>query len=249
MQGQIIRVKGTFTNANLPKLTDLDTSSILKEILAHPACRSFYDFTDQSKLTLESGKIIKATDLKSVGSFVATSSELAPKFVTTALNGTGGAFFDRNEGMLRNFFSGATNQTVDVGCQVLSLTGTQILLCESDLSQNNLYYNGSQISIAGGSKRINWSGEQRLKINRVTGVYTANLAPKILLNGVAGDITGTTFHKAPDGDATLGRNLLASDANYANIYIGHVAVFDADVSNDSYLNNLLKEYHLRKYKI
>lgn len=249
MQGQIIRVKGTFANPNLPKLTDLDTSSILKEILAHPACRSFYDFTDQSKLTIENGKITGATDLKGVGSFVATSSELAPKFVTTALNGTGGAFFDGSEGILRDFFSGNASQSVDMGFQALSMTGTQIILCEADNSQRNIYYTSSQLSVYGGGKRVGWAGEQRYKINRVLSINNADTEIKVFLNGVAGEITNSVQQGSATGDASLGRNTPLSAANYANAYVGHVAVFDADVSNDSYLSNLLKEYHLRKYQI
>lgn len=253
MQGQIIRVKGTFSRADLPKLSDLDTSFLLQEILNHPACTHFYDFTDVSKMKLDGSNITEVVDLKNGESFLATNN-LPPVFSTTSLAGKAGTVFNgAHEGSIANLFAtGETVGTLDIGCQLLLADSSNMFVASRKTdNKTSIYYTAASLRANNGNGRIVW-GDRVYKANRIVNTFNFNsdvtLKGELFLNDTT-ETNGTSLpFGSPVGDWNVGRWSDEKADAYGNFVLGHIATFTINVTENEYLNGLLREYSLRKYK-
>lgn len=250
MQGQIIRVKGTFSRKDLPRLTDFDTSHILREILNHPACVRFFDFTDMSKVKLDStGKVQSVVDLQSDTVLSAEDASLRPLYSRGAFGGKGGIVFNgEHEAKVKNFFTGESSQSIDLCLQILlTSTGNKFIWSNAGNAEDAMYYK-AQVMAGYNSVYSTNMGDSTYKVNRVVGVNN-NRSGKMQFNDTQ-LITESPlkFPVSSRGDLNLGRWSDSAAANRGNFMLGHVALFNTDVLSDEYLNELLKEYYLRHYK-
>ena len=254
MQGQIIRVSGTFNNSNLPKLTDFDTSFLLKEILNHEACVHFYDFTDVSKMTLNGSKVLTVIDLKGGNPFNATSEALAPSFNATAFNNRGGVVFNgAHEGVINKLFENTQLASLELGVQItVAESSNKFIASDKDQASNAIFYRNNALAGGNGSFAIPWNGKLYAR-NRFTCVYDyrvgAEIDSNLALNGAFGTKVLPHATANPNGNWNIGRWADSSAPNYGYFILGHLAVFTTDSVNDDYLNALLQEYCLRQYNV
>ncbi len=251
MQGQIIRVKGTFSRGNLPKLSEFDTSFILQEILNHESCRHFYDLTDITKLTLDSGKIIAANDLKGGNPLTATLAQ-APLYNADIFGGRGGAVFNGAQRMTAAAGLFTTGVTTSVNCSFqcnLASTANQFILIPTvGTSGGSLYYNGNQIrSFSAGLTKTVDSVFKRLNVSNV---YKPDYFYKTVIGTevLAMTSAGQSFHMTTSA-SVLNVGSTAVPDLYANMNLGHIAIFETDIATDSYLLALVNEFHKRQYNI
>lgn len=253
MQGQIIRVKGTFKSSNLPKLSDFDTSHLLQEILNHSSCLACFDFSDSSTMTFDGNKVTSLVEKKfGILQFVPTSLELAPTYNSSYFGGRGGVLFNgAQEGGIAGFYPANDAISLDFFAQNTIVSGSNAFIASSAAQPSNaLYYRSASLAGYNGNFSINWDGKA-FNRNRYTAVhdYRGGVSPNVslYLNDVKGVNSKLYPNVKPTGKLNLGRWSDTSAANYGYFILGSIFIFDGDVRQDENLNALLKEFYSRQY--
>ena len=249
MQGQIVRVKGTFSRGNLPKLSDFDTSFLLQEILKHESCKHFYDLSNTSAMVLEDGKAVSISDLKGGNPITATLAQ-APTYDQTLFGGRGGLVFSGAQRMLGNGLFQETTTTINVSFQANAANGANnfILIPTVGTSGGSLYFNNNAIrSFSAGLFK---NTESTFKRTNLSNIYKPDLLFKTTINEevLAMTAAGQAYHMVKE-NSVLNVGSSATPASYGNFNLGHIAIFETDISTDAYLFELVNEFHKRQYNI
>ena len=247
MQGQIVRVKGKFNNSNLPKLSDFDTSALLKEILNHSACESFYDLTDATKMTLSDGLILAVQDLKGGNDLVATLAR-APTFNLSVFSGRGGAVFNGAQRMTATGIFSGGDCSVLASVQITENSGNGLVFMPLDgIAGGNLY--ASTAGWKSFSGALAYNPPSMYKRTLVSNIYRVDLKHKQIIDeNILINASGASAH-LPVPASVLNIGATAVPDLFLKGIIGHIAVFNIDITSDQYLLNLLHEFHKRQYNI
>ncbi|MBE0441413.1 hypothetical protein EI164_04950 [Psychrobacter sp. FME13] len=248
--GQIVRLNESFSGAGLQKLVSYDTSKIRDELLKITTLRGFYDLTDTSNMTLSGASVTQVNDLSANAlHFKQAVTASAPTFNAAAFGGAGGLAFNGSQWLQAvNLFSGSKIRTIVLFFRAKK-SGTLILLSRAADTYENAYIGDTHISVISGFGRIDTDIQSYKNINYI-GAYDATTGQaKVYANELSSTNNDPfTISRVAAGAVNLGR---WSDANEASKFvgdIGHVMVFDEDLSKNAAVRNLIAEYSMRKYQ-
>lgn len=248
--GQIVRLNESLNGTGLQKLVSYDTSKIRDELLKVTTLRGFYDLTDTSNMTLSGASVTQVNDL-SVNAlhFKQAVTASAPTFNAAAFGGAGGLAFNGSQWLTAtNLFSSSKIRTIVLFFRAKS-SGTLILLSRASDAYENAYIGDTHISVLSGLGRIYTDIQSYQNINYVA-AYNETIKSSTLYanNLTASNTADISANRIKAGNVNLGR---WSDTNEAAKFvgdIGHVMVFDEDLSKNAAVRNLIAEYSMRKYQ-
>lgn len=249
MQGQLTRVSGTFSNTNLPKLSDFKTASLLDAILSHPNCTHFYDLTDSSKLQMTDGKVTSVPCLKG-GNALTAFTEQGPTYDQNLFGGRGGLIFAGGQRMTASgVFQSNIDTSINASIQPTSAgANSLVFMPTAGNAGGNLYYNGNVFKAFSGG--LTTTVPSIYKRACVTVDYRVDRLFRMSINTDTIKMTnaGSAAHSILD-TSILNVGATSTNTLFANMYLGHIAVFNKSVTDDSYLFALLNEYHRRQYNL
>lgn len=249
MQGQIIRVKGTFSATGMPKLSDFDTSTLLGEILKHPSCYAFYDLTNKSNFEMDGSKILSVRDLKGHKALVSTLAQ-APTYSDSVFGGRGGAIFSGGQRMTADeLFSDNEVNTITASVQVTENTANGMVFTHASSNYGgNLY--SSTTGWRSFSAGIIYNPPSMFKRTLVANVYKPDYLYKQIVNDnvIALTAPGTTAY-LPRANSVLNVGATPALEYFAKMILGHIAIFKIDITTDVQLRALLNEFHKRQYNV
>lgn len=249
--GQVIRLDTSFNNNNLKKLIDYNFEDIKSQILSLPTLRAFYDATDVGNLVVSGGKVTQLKDL-SVNNlhFNQPVTAKAPNHSAAAFGNIGGLYFNGLQSMkAAGLFSGSAKGTIVIFMHATGLTtgASKIIFSDAARQDKAIYAQNAQLLAFNAKTTMALTGVDSKYLNFVTAYDGTNDTATIYADGKssAGAMSGAG---APTGAANLGTwtDTLSSN-NYIG-YIGHVMVFDEDLSKNKVVRDLLTEYAKRKYR-
>lgn len=250
--GQVIRLDTSFNNNNLKKLIDYNFEDIKSQILSLPTLRAFYDATDTSTMTFGAGGAV--TQLKDLSAnalhFVQATTSKAPTHSTAGLNGVGGLYFNGSQSMkAAGLFSGSAKGTVVVLMNASGSTTNASKIVFSDAAQQSkaFYAQNTQLLAFNANVSLPVSSVNTKILNFVTAYDSTSNTATIYAEGKS-NAGAMSALGAPTGAANLGTwTDTLSNNNYIG-YIGHVMIFDEDLSKNKVVRDLLTEYAKRKYR-
>ncbi|MFC3716793.1 hypothetical protein ACFONC_11590 [Luteimonas soli] len=244
--GKIIRLDTKFTGANMPKLVDYDYSALEAEILSYPTLRGFFDASD---VVVSGSSIMQINDRSGNDRhFVQANTELAP--VVSSVNGVPSAYFDGSREMLSSgLFSGKNEQSVNMFLHAPgSWSGSCIVLSDRLSADQNFYIAPTAVAALDAGATLAIASIKTKLINYMCG-FNIDDGTAVLYGDGSSDIGTVGGVAAPSGDANLGRWTDSQAGNKYVGHLGHLAVFDEDLSKNAYLRSLLDEYAASKYRM
>lgn len=248
--GQIVRLNESFSGTGLQKLVSYDTSKIRDELLKVTTLRGFYDLTDTSNMTLSGASVTQVNDL-SVNAlhFKQAVTASAPTFNAAAFGGAGGLAFNGSQWLTAtNLFSSSKVRSVALFFRTKAM-GTLIILSRADATYENAYVGTGHISLVSGVSRINTDIHDYQNINYIAAYDGTTKGSTLYANTLtASNTADITANGIKAGNVNLGR---WSDTNETSKFvgdIGHVMIFDEDLSKNAAVRNLIAEYSMRKYQ-
>lgn len=249
--GQIIRLDTQFDNNNLKQLVDYDVSRLVSDITKIATLRAFYDCTDVSKMTIADGKVTQLNDISGNAlHFVQSSTVLAPVYDQSALDGVGALRFSGAQSMLSNqLFSTSQTRTVVIFLRVgQDVTGTRIIMSAKSSANENFYKTQTNIKALGGALTTDITDANAKKIHYMC-AYDAINKTATLYGDNKSSSTESMNYGVVSGGVYIGRWADGYDSSNNNFSgsIGHIMVFDEDLSKNDVVRRLLNEYVTRKY--
>ena len=247
--GQIVRLNESFSGTGLQKLVSYDTSKIRDELLKVTTLRGFYDFTDTSSMTMSGTSISQINDLSGNNlHFKQVAAANNPTYAPSAFNGVGGVSFSGNKYLLADsLFSASKVRTVIVFVRARG-AGNRIIIGKPSSATENLYVANGSVKIISGDVTIVTDVHEYSDVHIIGAYDGVNGDGYLSVNQLSQTVTGTLNKAAVSADSVyVGR---WSDSKSDSFYvgdIGHVMVFDEDISKNIALLNLIKEYAFRKY--
>lgn len=249
--GSIIRLNTVFNNAKLKTLQDYNTDEIKSQLLSLPTLRAFYDATDVSTMTMSNNIVTKLNDQSANQlHFVQANTANAPTYDAQAFGHTGGLVFSGNQWLTAtNFFA-----SKQVGSIVIFAKGASanlnILLSSATSATIALYTRDGVVSGLNGGTGVRADNAHIRPTNYVLAYDTAASKAQIILpydyTVISNHNGNTTINTS---NAFLGRwSLSKEDAKYIG-NIGHIMMFDEDLSKNQAVLALVQEYAKRKYRV
>lgn len=249
--GQIVRLNESLNGTGLQKLVSYDTSKIRDELLKVTTLRGFYDLTDTSSMTLSGGNVSQIRDLSGNNlHFNQVNTANNPTYTASAFGGAGGLSFNGNQHLLANsLFSASKVRTIALFIRARG-TGNRIILGKKTATTENIYASNGSIKLISGSVVLKTDIHEYSNIN-IIGAYDATSgsgylsADNISTSNISEGITpGVVFAD----DVYIGRWADRATGSQFVGDIGHVMVFDEDLSKNAAVRNLIAEYSMRKYQ-
>lgn len=246
--GQIIRLDTKFQGERLKKLIEYDVSGVLADLLNVSTLRAFYDCTDVSTMTLGAGgKVTQLNDISGNNKhFLQSNTALAPTFTELAIGRTNGISFNGAQYMrATDLFSASEERTVVILFYVgQEVAGNNMMMSAAGDLNENFYKKNTGTSALSGSVNLSIANINNKIIN---GIYAYNKTTKVSNIYADGTNISGTVLTTKAGDVNLGR---WADSNSTAMFtgnIGHIMVFDEDLSKNKIIRDLVNEYALRKY--
>lgn len=247
--GKITRIDTEFTNSSLPILIDYDTGSLEQEILGVASLRGFIDATDDKYINYDGGKVASIVDRTGNGlTFTQSNTALMPEIVKSVINDVQALYLDGSKYLESvGFFSDEKKQSV-VAFLLPSGVGESSSIFLSDLNNlnKNFYLNNSQLRAFGGSVTLDESAANSKLINYIC-AFDTNKNKATLLNGENKSVGSMGGVIMASSNAYLGKWAQQTTNAYQG-YVGHIMIFDEDISENKYILNLLNEYARRRYR-
>lgn len=247
--GSIIRLNTVFNNAKLKVLQDYNTDEIKSQLLSLPTLRAFYDATDVSTMTMSNNIVTKLNDQSANRlHFVQSNTANAPTYNAQAFGHTGGLVFGGNQWLTATNFFGAKQ----VGSIVIFAKGNSselnVLLSSNSMTALACYTRQGGIGAFSGAT---WARSQTAYIEPTNFVFAYDATAKIgniITHNSTPDMSGINI-TIVRSTANLGRWTDSSTSGNYIGNIGHVMMFDEDLSKNQAVLALVQEYAKRKYRV
>lgn len=249
--GHIIKLNTTFTAGSLPKLVDYDTSDLEARIIAMPNLVAFFDATsDEWRTVTDAGKVTKLVNRGKKGGDLIASDSLAPSISHGIFSGTDGVEFSAAEGMTATgVFSGLSHYSIVVFLRPKSTINTYSIILSSNSSNMQAMYvrSNSTLSALSGGISLPIPSIIGRDLHAMLNYDSVNHTAR--LTGGGNTVTAVVSEniKPMSGSLLLG-NWPAEGNRYSG-YIGHVMVFEGDISKYTQFTDLLDEFARRKYRL
>ena len=246
--GSIIRLNTTFNNAKLKTLQDYDASLIKEQILALPTLRAFYDATDSETMTLSGNLVTQLKDLSPNQLHFTQVTNNAPSYDAKAFGHTGGLVFTGAQWLTANHLLNGQQ----VGSVVIFAKGDSdalnVLISSSTHATVALYTRSNAIGAMNGGA-VARANHAHIRPTNIILSYNAAKNFAVIQTDHEYPVSNSTSGNVniPSGHVNLGR---WSDSR-AEMYvgkIGHVILFNEDLSKNQAVLDLINEYAKRKYR-
>lgn len=252
--GRIQRVGGTFVG-NLPKLILYDYQRIRAEVAALPSLQVFFDLTDPTLMSIESGnRIAQVQDLGPLASHAVASGDDRPTFTSGII--TGGfpaAVFNNSKLQSPAMFSGGERLTVCASVYGVGLDSTsQMISSDASGGGENFFTTNTQMRMFSSDLVTNVTALN----SRMTNVmWTANntsraisIIPAIGAAAVPG--TMNINRTMPSGAGNIGAwNDAVSTNRLVGSALGHYLVLNEDVNDSPAVKALLERYYIQRFRL
>lgn len=249
--GSIIRLNTQFNNNKLQTLQDYNTDTLKAQILALPTLRAFYDATDRTTMQLTGNRVTQLND-QSINQlhFVQSNTTNSPTYDAQAFGHTGGLVFSGNQWLTAaNLFGGKQIGSIVVFAKGAN-PGLSIIISSASNTAIALYTRENAIVALNGGTGIT-APNAHIRPTNITLSYDttkkyANIEPSYEHSDTANSSGGVSINVSA---ANLGRWANNNESGKYIGNIGHVMMFDEDLSANQAVLDLVNEYAKRKYRI
>lgn len=248
--GSIIRLNTVFNNAKLKTLQDYDTDTLKQQILALPTLRAFYDATDKANMTMSGNLVTRLNDLSANQlHFVQTTTSNAPSYDEQAFGHVGGLVFRGGEWLTANNLFNARQVGSIVVFAKGDKGGLNVIMSSASNASVAIYTRDGSIMALNGGVGIGARHANIMPTNIVLSYNTTQNTAVInpgYMHTVSASAAGGV--RIANENVNLGRWSNTKTEMYAG-KIGHVMMFDEDLSKNQAVLDLVQEYAKRKYRI
>lgn len=245
--GTLIRLAETFNNGSLPQVTDYDSTGLLAALKAHASVQAMYDFTDSSTMVIADDLVSSVTDISGNGHTLTAAGSDRPEFVADGLGANGGLLFNDNKMTCADLWSGADRVSVSA---LLYATGhdatSRIYLSDASDTFNSFYISGTANLTAYSADIFRTESALATTLYHML-TCVDHVADTISIRTQNGVTTGSTTRAKQSGGGNVGAWADAQAGNKYRGLLGHLFIFNEDLSDNDPVRTWVMEYTRRKY--